>query len=368
MKIPPSRTDRGIALIIVMTVLLMLSILAGGFAYSMKVETRLAQNQGHEDEMEWLARSGVELARYVLSLQLSLSREPWDSLNQKWAGGVGVTNEALADITLENNPLGNGIFSIKIIDQERKFNINAADIMILQQAMTLLGVDAADSPTIVDSILDWRDPDDDPHLSGVESRFYQSLNPPYYAKDGPIDDISELLFINGITPELYGGAGYDTNAFETPSMVGATVVAGSVNNPMTIGGLGAAPSVAGGLKELFCAISGPQVNINTASASVLQLIPGIDPNVAQGILTFRAGPDGVEGNEDDIPFRQPQDLINVPGVNRQFAGQLSRYFTVRSTTFEVLVETRLGSYKRYYAAMLKRVSARDVQILYFHPI
>ena len=43
---PPSQArskQRGIALIIVMIVIIVLAVLAGGFAYSMKVETRLAR-------------------------------------------------------------------------------------------------------------------------------------------------------------------------------------------------------------------------------------------------------------------------------------------------------------------------------------
>jgi general secretion pathway protein K len=362
MTLPHATRQRGIALIIVMTVVAMLGILAGGFAYAMKIETKLARNQDDDSDLEWLGRSGVELAKYVLAIQMTIASEPYDALNQKWAGGVGITNEILAEITLENNPLGPGFFSIRIIDQERKFNINSADPMILQQAMILLGVDAADSPTIVDSIMDWRDPDDARHLSGAESEDYLALSPPYYAKNGPIDDISELLLINGVTPALYGGTN-DSSGL-TAGLPSPTPVAGSLNNPISPGGV---PSFTGGLKDLFCALSGPQININTAPAHVLQLVPGMDPNVAQGVLMLRAGPDGVEGNEDDVPFRNPGEIINVPGINRQFAGQLARYFTTRSTTFEVQVEATIGHYRRQYVAMLRRVSPRDVQVLYFHP-
>ena len=35
----------------------------GIFAYNMRVETKLAMNSNNETEMEWLGRSGVELAR-----------------------------------------------------------------------------------------------------------------------------------------------------------------------------------------------------------------------------------------------------------------------------------------------------------------
>src|SRR5215472_8822434 len=55
--------ERAIALIIVMICIFVLTILAGGFAYSMKVETRLARNANSEVELEWLGRSGVECAR-----------------------------------------------------------------------------------------------------------------------------------------------------------------------------------------------------------------------------------------------------------------------------------------------------------------
>ena len=40
-------------MIIVMLVIVVLSVLAGGFAYTMKVETRLAANNAYESDMEW---------------------------------------------------------------------------------------------------------------------------------------------------------------------------------------------------------------------------------------------------------------------------------------------------------------------------
>ena len=50
--------------------------------------------------------------------------EPWDSLNQKWANGPMGTNEVLETVSLDNNQLGPGMFSIKIVDMESKLNIN----------------------------------------------------------------------------------------------------------------------------------------------------------------------------------------------------------------------------------------------------
>src|SRR5262245_60442457 len=192
----------GIALVIVMIVIIVLGVLAGGFAYSMKVETKLSQNSGFENDLEWLGRSGVELARYILTETLNVPNEPWDSLNQRWAGGPMGTNDNILSVSLENNELGPGIFNIKIIDLERKVNItliNEVSDPILQQALNMVGADPADISTITDSYLDWIDIDENPHLSGAESADYVNRpNPgysPYVAKNGPIDDLSELLLI-----------------------------------------------------------------------------------------------------------------------------------------------------------------------------
>ena len=46
-----------------MIIITVLGILAGSFAFAMKVEMRLASNSTSESEVAWLGRSGVELAR-----------------------------------------------------------------------------------------------------------------------------------------------------------------------------------------------------------------------------------------------------------------------------------------------------------------
>src|SRR5204863_7829400 len=97
------------------------------------------------------------------------------------------------------------------------------------------------------------------------------------------------------------------------------------------------PETTYGLADLFNTLGRLQININTASGGVLQLLPGIDPTLAEGIVKLRAGLDGVDGTEDDTPFHSPGELINVPGVIPTFVSHLSRFATVRSVTFEAHV-------------------------------
>jgi type II secretory pathway component PulK len=364
MKICLKSHSNGIALVIVMIVIVVLGILAGGFAYSMKVETNLARNTNFETDLEWMGRSGVEFARYILVQSVNIPNEPWDSLNQKWAGGPLGTNEVLESISLENNHLGVGTFSIKIVDLERRFNINTinqGNIYILQHALGLVGADPGETAPITDSFLDWIDPNDNSRLSGAESSDYMSKPnpgyPPYVAKNGLIDDMSELLLIRGITPEMFWGPGGKRGAQSSMQSVSTSGT----------GNFSAVESTTG-LVGLFTAISVGTININTASAQVFQLMPGFDPVLVQGILRARAGWDGVDGTDDDIPFRSVGELINVPGMPPQIIQQLQGIFAVRSLTFEIQVEAKINQYKRQFVAVLRRNPAnmRDVRTLYFH--
>lgn len=349
--IVPARTH-GIALVIVMMVIVVLGILAARFAYTMKVEMKLAENVESESDLEWIGRSGVELARYVLAQQMNIPGESgYDALNQKWAGGPGGTNDLLADITLENNQLGRGRFSVKITDLERRVNINFANREIIQPALNSMGVDSFDASVIVDSIEDWRDTDSNPHVNGTESDFYLNQPEPYVAKDGPFDDLSELLLVRGVTPEIYWGPG-------------GTNRSSQLNQSSPAGG--SDPTFPYGLVDLFNTVGRLQININTASAGVLQLLPGIDKTLAEAIIKVRAGLDDVDGTEDDTPFHSPGELINVPGMVPTFVSQMSRYTSVRSFTFEAQVDVEMDQYKRRLVALLFRNGPRDVQIVNLH--
>jgi len=118
------------------------------------------------------------------------------------------------------------------------------------------------------------------------------------------------------------------------------------------------------LKDIFTPISTGKININTADANVLQIIPGVDANVAADIIKFRAGPDGQDGTEDDTPFRSVSQL-QAAGVNPQLMNQLGQVCDVRSRTFEVHVTAQLGSYRREYVATLLRNNPTDIEIVGF---
>lgn len=332
-----------------------LAILAGGFAYSMRVETKLARNVNSEAELEWLGRSGVEYARWILAEQMRITGEPYDGLDQVWAGGQGgiaTTNSALMDV---QNPvtLGNGSFTWKIVDLDRRFNINTASEALLSQALTLMGAGPGENTPIVNSILDWIDPDDNQRQQGAENNYYQSLEPSYYCKNGPIDDLSELLLVKGITPEMYWGAA-STNHY--PAAFQRRM--GAFAPPPGV------PEFSSGLVDLFTPLSSGRLNINTASADVLQLIPGVTPMMAEAIVGGRGGQN--DGSGLTGPYRGLGDLRRIPEVTLEASRAMAQFCDVRSRVFEARIEAQVGTYKRRFVAVLGRNSVRDVQVLTFH--
>jgi type II secretory pathway component PulK len=372
MRILPPRRDRGIALIIVMMVILVLSVLAGGFAYSMKVETKLARNSSWESDMEWLGRSGVELGKYALAMQLAAPAPDsmYSGLNQVWAGGPpNPTNEVLAAIQLKDHQLGPGKFTVTIQDNERKFNlamVNEQNTAIFERALMMVGADSSDIGTIIDSYLDWIDIDDKPHLEGAEKEEYLSMPSPYCPKNGPVDDIRELLLLKGMTPQIFWGTARVGQAAEPATKKGRS----PLRRPMSPY-LQSLPQnqVSGvGLVDLFTTLSaaGPAVNVNTASAEVLQLVPGVDAALAQSIVSERNGPDGQPGTEDDTPFISVGEMFqNVPGFDPAMAGSMANLFTVQSQIFEITVDAEIGNYKRRFVALVHRRGRLEVLTLYF---
>jgi general secretion pathway protein K len=348
MNIFISKKRRGFAVIIALVAVTVLTLLAGAFAYSMKVETRLAQNSDSDEQLLWLGRAGVERARWILSL------EPpgVSSLKQIWAGGSGEgpeTNGPLAGISLDNFQVGEGTVSLKFVELESKININSptTDKALLTQVLTAQGVDASEISVVSDSILDWIDPDDATRPAGAESDYYQGQVPPYYAKNAPIDDPSELLLIKGITLPMFkgGSAANDMGAaFQHHHL-------GFGNAP------GQAPDYPFGLVDVFTQFSSGKINILTADANVLALIPGMDTAAVQALLTAR---------DSDPPIRDVGRLLAAAGIVNQAAiGQIQNYVGTQGNTYEVHVTAHIGDYSREFVAVLFR-NGPNVDVFSFY--
>lgn len=113
---------------------------------------------------------------------------------------------------------GEGGLRFGVVDECGKINLNALlklDRRGRRAAEMLLKLPDM-TEEIAHSILDWIDPDSEPRMGGAESDHYSSLDPPYRAKNGPLESLEELLLVKGVTPELLFGRDRNRNGVVDP--------------------------------------------------------------------------------------------------------------------------------------------------------
>jgi general secretion pathway protein K len=106
-------------------------------------------------------------------------------------------------------PVGEGLVSIEIKDEAGKINVNrlgdktssSGTAEMLKRLLRVLEIEPGQSVPIVDAIKNWVDPE--PLNICDEDVYYQRLDPPYRCKKAPMDTLSELLLVKGVTPEIY---------------------------------------------------------------------------------------------------------------------------------------------------------------------
>lgn len=90
-----------------------------------------------------------------------------------------------------------------------------------------------------------------------------------------------------------------------------------------------------GISKIFTVYGDGLVNINTAQTPVLLLLPGMDSETVEKILTFRAGPDGVPGTEDDLFLGSLDDLRQIANLTPETLSQIQRYCKTDSRYFKI---------------------------------
>lgn len=314
------RGERGVALILVLGIVLMLSLLSMSFSFTMQVETRLASLRRKQLKAESLARAGVELARYML----------WLDMDEEYDDG----SDSLVDVWsynpewLEAHPLGDGEVTVRIRPEDSKMDLNVIPTELVREILYRYDLDPSDIDIMVDSLEDWVDVDNVRKLNGAEDEDYQRLDPPYECKDGPLDSVEELLLVNGFDEEILFG----------------------LRPLMEDEDLGRGPR----LVDLFTVGSGGRINVNTAPEEILAVLPGFDAEVARAIVDYRNGDDDVDGTEDDQPFLSVRDLTAVPGMDTAMLRAVARILGVQSVFFRVRSEGRVAEARRVIEVLLRR--------------
>ncbi len=278
------KSERGVALLVTMLALALMTMLVMDFTTSASLGYRSAAGGANELRAEYLARSAISVGLSLLSTdaqQDALAKTPHDGLDEPWAQPYPPVS------------LGGGEAQVSIVDEARKIDINLLInprtgqpnpiyVAIVERLFTNIGV----SPALVPAIVDWLDPDSIESPGGGEADYYMRLIPPYEPRNGPMPTIGDLRMIRGVD---------DATFFR--------------------------------LQQFLTAAPEPRVNINTAPPEVIAaLLPQLsnDTSMVKQIVQARR----VQ------PFLMITDVGNLAGLG-DAANALMRLVTTRSAYFTV---------------------------------
>jgi len=172
--------QRGMALIMVLWLVVLLSIIASGHVRNVHTETRLAARHIEVATARALTEAGIQHAILELLVADQVNQTPVD-------GTVGQIDFNGSEIR------------IAIRDATGLIDLNNAGPALLTSLVATLEIDRETQQKIVAAILDWRDDDDLLHLDGAEDSDYRSAGHAWSARDGAFSSIEELRYVMGMT-------------------------------------------------------------------------------------------------------------------------------------------------------------------------
>jgi general secretion pathway protein K len=313
--------NQGIALITVILIVSILVAVAIELNRSSRADIYDAANISDGIKLMYIAKSGFYGAA---SLLVNAKNDDETTLRDDWANTETLSVQSKQLFT-------DGYFVVKVEDEAGKIPLNKLvsgnvynpeiqKVLIRLLSQPEFGLDERKAEEIVDAIKDWIDGDSEVTGLGTESLYYATQDPPYEAKNAPLDCIEELLMIKGITKEIYAGGN------GKPSLA----------QYVTVDSEGA-------------------ININTAPNMVLRaLSPAITAQLADKMDEYRR----TEG----------KNLSSADWYNKEVSGmagiQITLELTVKSNYFKIISTGKMNNMEQNIVSVVKRLpEKKSVQIV-----
>ena len=408
---PPlaQKSRRGVVLIVVLVLVMMVALAGFGFLSAMSTEYEAARLNGSmrqagqtmasaESTLLWFAGL-AERERLIMggshqnpalfrghvveplselgsgnsstsTAAAPLIEQAMDSttVNDRWRFSV---------VTLDRTPEQNSVLRFGLQNESSKLNLN--NLMRWEQAspgqgraslMQLPGMTEA----IADSILDWIDTDEQTREFGAETEYYQTLDRPYRSANALPKQLSELLYVKGVTrPLLIGSAGRSSDGIaEDQQQIPAVDANGDLSANFETTGAGWAPFLTLHSAERNQNRAGqPRIFLNSASLSELepQLAAVMPENLVRYLLlarvyglTLTAGPrTGVE------PLAAPFAASMTPAFRiNSLADVVDSSVNITTPSGSIVVQSPLQSSSPEFATLA--ASMLDLATVHEEPV
>jgi general secretion pathway protein K len=257
-----STRQRGVALLIVLWVLALVAVLLGGFVLLARTEQLEARHLADGAQARYAAEAGVSRAVYEL-----MRPNP----DTRWVADGRPYKITFEEIEVE----------VRVSDEGGKVDINAADEQTLAALFGLAGVEREQAARLTDAVLDWRDPDDLVRPNGAEKAEYEAAGLTYHPSNTGFATLGELQQVLGMDYELFR----------------------KLRPFVTVYSRSGRP------------------NFGLAPMQLLQLLPGVTPELAQQLVEIR---------QHTLPGDPAAQALKLPDGTPLVAGGGSGTYTVQS--------------------------------------
>jgi general secretion pathway protein K len=179
------RRPLGVALVIVLWMLALLTVIANSMVFSLRSEILVAGNHVASARTEAAADAGLHKAIYELTRPTTTP--------QRWQGN-GLTHEwHFDDIPIK----------VTIMDEAGKIDLNNAPEILLASMFRSVGLDNGTAINLADAVADWRDPDALRRLHGTEKDDYTLAGKDFSPRNANFESIEELRLVLGVSDEIF---------------------------------------------------------------------------------------------------------------------------------------------------------------------
>jgi general secretion pathway protein K len=218
-----------VALVLVMWASILLAVVAASFIFDRRTEAMVVANS-------------LSIARAREAADAGVQRAIFEAYRGDSGPDVWKRDGSVHDWSFDGIPV-----RIGMRDESAKIDINVAPDALLRGLFLSAGLNDDQASSLLDAVLDWRDPDSLKRLHGAEEADYRAAGLDYGPANAPFQAIEELQLVLGMRPEVFHRI---------------------------------APSITVYSRQ-------PGVNVQSATRDVLLAIPGVTPELVDDFIARR---------------------------------------------------------------------------------
>jgi len=278
--------ERGTALLLVLWAVAILSFAVLWVADLVNIELSFGSAEAKGMAARQIALSGV-----ALGLHPQVKRDDYELLDREIRPGERLR--------------------VRIRGEGARLNINeslaARDTLVLKNLFVLWGLSPDAADVLIDRLTDWIDDDIGRQLNGAEESDYEALGILDAPSNRPFRSVAEMGRVLGM----------EDLAAVNPNW-----------------------------RDAFTIFGDGKIDINEAGPDVLQAVTGLTPEMTADVIRARAGPDSVEGTEDDLRFESVDQLKGWLTASSYPADQVAARLTTESTVKRIDSRGIVGDLER----------------------